>query len=142
MKNYLPLGILVCFCLASCHFYDDRVRVANNSEKEMLFAISILNPVKREDILSPFYKLKPGRQRSISLLKNLNYRFMDVDSVAILQITPEIEKNIIRNSGYYAYEQILKDKSYTYLNVSTMDIVESGGLEISYTSNSFTIPKD
>ena len=137
MKIAYTISLIALITLSSCHFYDDRVVVKNKSEEEVLFAISNVSPNNRDDILSPFYKLKPNKKRCISLLKNLNYGFMDIDSVSILQITPQIEKNVLEENGYYAYERILNDKSYTYLNVSTKDIVESGKLLILYTSESF-----
>ena len=89
------VGMLSCFILLSCHFRDDRVMVVNKDGRELLFAVSLLNPKEREDILSPFRPIKPGEKRTISLLRNLNYEFIDVDSVSILQSTPELEMSVL-----------------------------------------------
>ena len=61
------VGMLSCFILLSCHFRDDRVMVVNKDGRELLFAVSLLNPKEREDILSPFRPIKPGEMRTIPL---------------------------------------------------------------------------
>ena len=132
------VGMLSCFILLSCHFRDDRVMVVNKDGRELLFAVSLLNPKEREDILSPFRPIKPGEMRTIPLLRNLNYEFIDVDSVSILQITRELEMSVlIEQNNYYEYEQILKDKSFNYVNISTKEIIERDKYLVIYTPKSF-----
>ncbi|MEM1323735.1 MAG: hypothetical protein AAGG75_25970 [Bacteroidota bacterium] len=136
MENSSILLLLTIFLFSSCHFHDDRVVVTNAEGQELLFAIAKLDPKERTDILSPFFSLKPQQKKAIYLLRNLDYNDIEGDSVTILQISPEDEKSVLRENGYYEYEQILQEEKYSYLNVALKEIVEEK-VKIVYTKRLF-----
>ena len=140
MKTHFIILMFYISIFSSCHFHDNRVKIFNNSEIEILFAISLLNPTERDHIPSPFYPVESQERSTIHLIKNINYEYANCDSTSILQITTEMEESVIWNNGYYGYEKLLKDKSYNYLNIAIKDIIERNGLTIEYNENNFITP--
>lgn len=133
MKIHLFVVTYFCLLITSCHFNDDRILVKNLGNEELLFAVSSLNPREINDILSPFFPVKPSQTKKIYLLRNLDYDRMDVDSLSILQISPEVEDNLMTTpNGRLEYEKIFIDKSYSYLNVSRIDAIKKDKLLITY----------
>jgi len=140
MRFHIVLFLVVLFGLGSCHFYDDRVRVVNEAQDDLLFAIAKLDPVNRNDILSPFFKVESGAGKSIPLLRNLDYNLLDCDSVVVIQISPEMEKSVLRENEYYEYEHILHEKTYSFYAIATNKIVEDGGAEVKFSHEKFEFP--
>jgi len=130
MRLFLIFLFLLSFF--SCHFYDNRIIVHNKSDSILLFAISHINPVERNDIISPFFKIDSYDRRTISLMRNINYNFLEVDSISILQIDVKAEQSIRWKNGYYEYERLLKNKSYTFKNFAVDEIVLNGPIIVEF----------
>jgi len=109
----------------SCHFYDDRVTAVNSFDEPMYFSIWEAKPSGREDLISPFFLVESGQERSITLDQNMRFEHLSVDSVTIL-VTTEQAHDAVRNpSGYYAFEKLLGTSDITTLLVAKSEVLEA-----------------
>ncbi len=142
IKIMVKIFLMVSFILTlnNCHFYDKRVIGKNNSNVDIIMAISRINPSQRSDILSPFIILNPGESKSIYLFKDLDYSFLNEDSVSVLVALAEYEEWIKWDNGYYEYECLLSENMYTFHNLSVDNITSHFRTFIDYPELEFRTP--
>lgn len=117
--------IMLVIFLSGCHYHDNRLKGKNESQIDIIIAVCRQSPTQREDIISPFFRLKVGEKRSLYLLKDFDYSTLEEDSIAVVVAPLEFEEKIKWENGYYEYEKIFSEKKYEFHNIATNDIVGS-----------------
>lgn len=112
------------FVVTSCHFYDDRIVINNDSDTSYYFAVWKKPAKGREDLISPFFLVNGGDKKELTLDTNLKLENINSDSIMVIAISPEAHDSTKQESGYYAFEELLKRK-----NLQTITILKSRALK-------------